>query len=360
MPIVYQFNNNYTIGLIIMEEIKILLNIAIAKNASDLHILEQEYPAIRIDGELHFLTEHQRKCNNLQSQIYPMLSSEQQNYFKDNLMVDFAFDFNDAYRVRGNMFKHNKGIGVALRLITTKIPSMKSLNLTDNFNKIINLNNGLVLITGATGSGKSSTLAAILDTINGNQKKHIITIEDPIEYVHQSKLSLITQKQVKRDISSYTSALEASLREDPDIIMVGEMRDLKTIELAITAAETGHLVFATMHTASAADSIDRLICSFPDSEKAMICSVLSTILRAVISQQLFKKTSGGRIAARELLVVTPAIANLIKEHKITHITSAMQTGRSSGMHTLQQDIEKLSQEVGIILNGENDLLSQDE
>ena len=354
MPIVYSLyekfaNNNYNLRLIVMEEIKKLLDIAVTKNASDLHILEQEYPVLRIDGELYPL-EHQCNRDSLQSQIYPLLSQQQQNYFRDNLTVDFAFDFNEVYRVRGNMFKHNKGDGVALRLIAKKIPSMESINLTANFNKIIDLENGLVLITGATGSGKSSTLAAILDAINSNQKKHIITIEDPIEYIHQSKLSLITQKQIKRDIPNYNSALESSLREDPDIIMIGEMRDIETIRLAITAAETGHLVFATMHTASAADSIDRLICSFSDAERSMICSVLSTILRAVVSQQLIKKIEGGRIAARELLWVTPGIANLIKEHKIAQITAAMQTGKSLGMCTLQQDIEKLKQEVGIILN----------
>ena len=361
MPIVYHLyemfaNNNYKVGAIIMEQIKKLLDIATTRNASDLHVLEQEHPVLRIDGELHPLDSYQFNNNSLQSQIYPFLSQQQQNYFRDNLTVDFAFDFNELYRVRGNMFRHNKGVGVALRLITKKIPSIESINLTANFNKIIDLDNGLVLITGATGSGKSSTLAALLDAINNKQKKHIITIEDPIEYIHQSKLSLITQKQIKRDTPNYASALESSLREDPDIIMIGEMRDLETIRLAITAAETGHLVFATMHTASAADSIDRLICSFPNTERHMISSVLSTILRAVVSQQLVKKLEGGRVAARELLWVTSGIANLIKEHKVSQITSAMQTGKSAGMHTLQQDIEKLQREVGVVLN--NDILHQ--
>ena len=269
------------------------------------------------------------------------MNDKQRKEYEENLETDFSFEVKDLSRFRVNVFVQNRGAAAVLRTIPSKVLTLDDLGAPAIFKEIINQPTGIVLVTGATGSGKSTTLAAMIDHINSHKREHILTIEDPIEFVHENKLSVLNQREVHRDTHSFSNALRSALREDPDVILVGELRDLETIRLAISAAETGHLVFGTLHTNSAPKTIDRIIDVFPAEEKAMVRSMLSESLRAVISQTLLKKIGGGRVAAHEIMVGIPAIRNLIREDKVPQMYSVIQTGQSHGMQTMDQCLQRL-------------------
>jgi twitching motility protein PilT len=273
--------------------------------------------------------------------IYSTMNDHQRRDFEANLEVDFSYAVPGLARFRVNCFHHDRGVGGAFRTIPMAVWTLEDIGAPPSFKDIINVPRGLVIVTGPTGSGKSTTLAAMVDHLNQTVAGHILTIEDPIEFVHTPRKCLINQREVHRDTHGFNQALRAALREDPDIILVGEMRDIETIRLALTAAETGHLVFATLHTSSAAKTIDRIIDVFPGGEKAMVRSMLSESLRAVVAQTLMKRLSGGRVAAHEIMIATPAIRNLIREDKVAQMYSAIQTGQNMGMHTLDQYLEGL-------------------
>jgi twitching motility protein PilT len=269
------------------------------------------------------------------------MNDKQRSEYEEHLEIDFSFDVPDIGRFRVNAFNQSRGCSAVFRTIPSQVPTLAQIDAPDKFSEIANLERGLVLVTGPTGSGKSTTLAAMVDHINQHQNKHILTIEDPIEFVHQNKKCLVNQREVHRDTHSFKSALRSALREDPDIILVGELRDQETISLALTAAETGHLVFGTLHTSSAAKTIDRIIDVFPGQDKEMVRSMLSESLRAVIAQTLLKRVGGGRIACHEIMLATPAIRNLIREDKVAQMYSIIQTGAASGMQTMEQHSKRL-------------------
>lgn len=307
---------------------------------SDYHFSSGDNVIFRVDGEVkrvngeeHLLTPI--KCKKL---IYSIMSEAQAIGFEKINEADFAIEVKGLARYRVNVFMQNRGIAAVLRTIPSEVLSMSQLGMGDEFKEIASAPRGMVLVTGPTGSGKSTTLAAMIDYINESKSDHILTIEDPIEFVHQNKKCLISQREVHRHTDSFDNALRAALREDPDIILVGEMRDLETIKLALSAAETGHLVMGTLHTTSAAKTIDRLVDVFPAEEKEMIRSMLSESLKAVISQTLLKKEGGGRVAAHEILIGTNPIKALIKENKIAQMYSTMQTGSKDGMKTLETSL----------------------
>jgi twitching motility protein PilT len=273
--------------------------------------------------------------------IYDIMSDKQRKDYEEFLETDFSFEIPGLARFRVNAFNHNRGAGGVFRTIPSKILSLEDLNAPKIFQEISEYPRGIVLVTGPTGSGKSTTLAGMVDYKNDSEYGHILTVEDPIEFVHESKKCLVNQREVHRDTLGVNEALRSALREDPDTILVGEMRDLETIRLALSAAETGHLVFGTLHTSSAAKTIDRIVDVFPAAEKAMVRSMLSESLKAVISQTLMKKIGGGRVAAHEIMIGTPAIRNLIREDKVAQMYSAIQTGQNVGMQTLDQNLKTL-------------------
>ena len=277
----------------------------------------------------------------MHSLVYDIMNDHQGKVFEEDLEVDFSFEIPNLARFRVNAFNQSRGVAAAFRTIPSKVLTLDELGAPTIFRDIAENPRGLVLVTGPTGSGKSTTLAAMIDYINDHYNHHIITIEDPIEFVHQSKQCLVNQREVFRDTKSFNAALRSALREDPDIILVGEMRDLETIRLALTAAETGHLVFGTLHTTSAAKTIDRIIDVFPGEEKAMVRSMLSESMRAVISQTLMKKNGGGRLAAHEIMIGIPAIRNLIREDKVAQMYSVIQTGMVHGMQTMDYCLKNL-------------------
>ena len=318
-----------------------LLAFAVKNKASDLHLSSALPPMIRVDGDLRRLNLPALDNQQLTELLYSTMSDHQRRDFEANLEVDFSYAVPGLARFRVNCFHHDRGVGGAFRTIPVAVWTLEDIGAPSSFKDIINVPRGLVLVTGPTGSGKSTTLAAMIDHINTTIAGHILTIEDPIEFVHTSRKCLINQREVHRDTHGFNQALRAALREDPDIILVGEMRDIETIRLALTAAETGHLVFATLHTSSAAKTIDRIIDVFPAGEKSMVRSMLSESLRAVIAQTLMKRIGGGRIAAHEIMLATPAIRNLIREDKVAQMYSAIQTGQNVGMHTLDQYLEGL-------------------
>jgi twitching motility protein PilT len=318
-----------------------LLAFSVENNASDLHLSAGTPPSIRVDGDVRKLNIPAFDDKDVNALVYDIMNDRQRKEYEENLEVDFSFEVPNLARFRVNAFNQNRGPAAVFRTIPSKILSLDDLACPDIFRDIANLPRGLVLVTGPTGSGKSTTLAAMVDYINKNKHDHILTIEDPIEFVHQSQSCLINQREVHRDTLSFSAALRSALREDPDVILVGEMRDLETIRLAMTAAETGHLVFGTLHTTSAPKTIDRIIDVFPGEEKAMVRSMLSESLRAVISQNLVKKVGGGRVAAHEIMMGVPAIRNLIREDKIAQMYSAIQTGMSHGMQTMDQCLQNL-------------------
>jgi len=318
-----------------------LLAFSVQHDASDLHLSTGSPPLIRVDGDVRKLNIPAFDAKDVNALVYDIMNDRQRKEYEENLEVDFSFEVPNLARFRVNAFNQNRGPAAVFRTIPSKILSLDELGCPDIFRDISDTPRGLVLVTGPTGSGKSTTLAAMVDYINDSKNDHILTIEDPIEFVHENKLCLINQREVHRDTLSFEAALRSALREDPDVILVGEMRDLETIRLAMTAAETGHLVFGTLHTTSAPKTIDRIIDVFPAAEKSMVRSMLSESLRAVISQTLLKKVGGGRVAAHEIMIGTPAIRNLIREDKIAQMYSAIQTGMSNGMQTMDQCLQNL-------------------
>ncbi len=322
--------------------------------ASDLHLTSHQIPIFRLDGDLVIgaaggLPSRPISHDQLQSILFDLLTPEQKFFFQKNKSLDFAIAIQNI-RIRANLYEHLGGLALACRLIPSQIPTLEFLKTPEIFKNFMNQSKGLVLITGPTGSGKSTTLAGLVNYLNTQKSLHIVTIEDPIEFIHESQKSLIHQRELNTHTPRFDLALKAALREDPDVILVGELRDLETIRLALTAAETGHLVLGTLHTNSAAKSLDRLIDVFPGDERTLVRSMLSESLSAVISQRLIKKNknkeenkekSSGRVAAFEILVNTPAVSFLIRENKIPQIYSAIQTGQAHGMQTLDQALKKL-------------------
>lgn len=318
-----------------------LLAFSVKNNASDLHISAGLPPMIRVDGDVRRINLPAMEHKEVHRLIYDIMSDRQRKDFEENWETDFSFQIRGLARFRINAFNHNRGAGAVFRTIPSNVLTLEELGAPDIFKIIADNPRGLVLVTGPTGSGKSTTLAAMIDYKNESYHEHILTIEDPIEFVHESKKCLVNQREVHRDTLGFNEALRSALREDPDVILVGELRDLETIRLALTAAETGHLVFGTLHTSSAAKTIDRIIDVFPAAEKSMVRSMLSESLRAVISQTLLKKIGGGRVAAHEIMIGTPAIRNLVREDKIAQMYSAIQTGQAAGMQTLDQCLQQL-------------------
>jgi len=318
-----------------------LLAFSAKQGASDLHLSSGLPPMIRVDGDVRRINLPPMDHKQVHALIYDIMNDKQRKDYEEFLETDFSFEVPGVARFRVNAFNQNRGAGAVFRTIPSRVLSMDDLGMGEVFKKITEVPRGLVLVTGPTGSGKSTTLAAMLDYLNANKHHHILTIEDPIEFVHESKKCLINQREVHRDTLGFAEALRSALREDPDVILVGEMRDLETIRLALTAAETGHLVFGTLHTTSAAKTIDRVVDVFPAEEKSMVRSMLSESLQAVISQTLLKKVGGGRVAAHEIMIGTPAIRNLIREDKVAQMYSAIQTGGSIGMQTLDMCLKGL-------------------
>ncbi|NOT85499.1 MAG: type IV pilus twitching motility protein PilT [Methylococcaceae bacterium] len=318
-----------------------LLEFSFKNKASDLHLSAGLPPMIRVDGDIRRINIPALEHKEVHALIYDIMNDKQRRDYEEFFETDFSFALPGIARFRVNAFNQERGAAAVFRTIPSKVLTLEELKAPKFFEELTRKPRGLILVTGPTGSGKSTTLAAMVNHINANDYAHILTVEDPIEFVHDSQKCLINQREVHRDTQSFNNALRSALREDPDVIMVGEMRDLETIRLALTAAETGHLVFGTLHTTSAAKTIDRIIDVFPAAEKDMIRSMLSESLQAVISQTLLKKNGGGRIAAHEIMVGTAAIRNLIREAKVAQMYSAIQTGRKEGMQTLDQNLKEL-------------------
>jgi twitching motility protein PilT len=318
-----------------------LLAFSVKNKASDLHLSAGLPPMIRVDGDIRRINIPSLDHKGVHALIYDIMNDKQRRDYEEFLETDFSFELPGVARFRVNAFNQERGAAAVFRTIPSVVLTLEELKAPKFFEELCKKPRGLILVTGPTGSGKSTTLAAMINHINYNDYAHILTVEDPIEFVHESQKSLINQREVHRDTHGFNEALRSALREDPDIILVGEMRDLETIRLAMTAAETGHLVFGTLHTTSAAKTIDRIIDVFPAAEKEMIRAMLSESLQAVISQTLLKKIGGGRIAAHEIMVGTAAIRNLIREAKVAQMYSAIQTGRKDGMQTLDQNLKEL-------------------
>ena len=319
-----------------------LLAFSVKNKASDLHLSSGLPPMIRVNGDVRRINLPAMEHKDVHAMVYDIMNDGQRKQFEEHLECDFSFAVPNLARFRVNAFNQNRGAGAVFRTIPSKVLTLEDLNCPKIFKEIAETPRGICLVTGPTGSGKSTTLAAMIDYINENDYGHILTVEDPIEFVHEAKRCLINQREVGPHTLSFSNALRSALREDPDVILVGEMRDLETIRLALTAAETGHLVFGTLHTSSAAKTIDRIVDVFPAAEKDMVRSMLSESLRAVISQTLLKTKDGsGRVAAHEIMIGTPAIRNLIRENKIAQMYSAIQTGQNVGMQTLDQNLADL-------------------
>ncbi len=318
-------------------EISELLAFSVKNKASDLHLSAGLPPMIRVHGDVRRINVPALEHRQVHGMVYDIMNDGQRKHYEENLECDFSFEIPNLARFRVNAFVQQRGAAAVMRTIPSKVLSLEDLKAPKSFADICNQPRGLVLVTGPTGSGKSTTLAAMVNHINENEYGHILTVEDPIEFVHESKKCLMNQREVGPHTLSFANALRSALREDPDIILVGEMRDLETIRLAMTAAETGHLVFGTLHTSSAAKTVDRIIDVFPAAEKEMIRAMLSESLRAVISQALLKNKDGtGRVAAHEIMLGTPAIRNLIREAKVAQMYSSIQTGQNLGMQTIDQ------------------------
>jgi twitching motility protein PilT len=319
-----------------------LLAFAVKNKASDLHLSSGLPPMLRVHGDIRRINLPPLEHKNVHEMVYDIMSDAQRKQYEENLECDFSFELPNLARFRVNAFVQQRGAGAVFRTIPSKVLTLEDLNCPPIFKEISMNPRGIVLVTGPTGSGKSTTLAAMLNFVNENEYGHILSIEEPIEFVHESKKCLVNQREVGPHTLSFANALRSALREDPDYILVGEMRDLETIRLALTGAETGHLVFATLHTSSAAKTIDRVIDVFPAAEKDMVRAMLSESLRAVISQTLLKTKDGtGRVAAYEIMIGTPAIRNLIRENKVAQMYSSIQTGQGLGMQTLDQHLQDL-------------------
>lgn len=322
-----------------------LFKVAMEKNASDLHIIVGLPPVLRIDGELKPIKDGGKLSNKAaQDLIYPMLTEKQKEIFLATREFDLSHEIKSGHRFRVNLHWEKDNLGLVARVISAKIPTMEDIGMPEISYKLLGLNQGLILLTGPTGCGKSTTLAAMVNYINNNRSANIITLEDPIEFLFQPNKSIIKQRQLHTDMITFESALIHVLRQDPNVIMVGEMRDLQTIAATVTLAETGHLVLATLHTHNAAQTIDRIIDIFPPHQQQQIRLQVSMTLKAVISQQLIPKAKGGRIATREVLLNTPAVSNLIRENKIAQIKTIIQTSADEGMLTMDQDLINLYNE----------------
>lgn len=332
-----------------------LLSFSVQHGASDLHLSAGMPPLIRVDGDVRRLSAPALDHKQVQSLVYDIMNDKQRKDYEAELETDFSFQVPNLARFRVNAFNQNRGASAVFRTIPSQIPSLEDLKTPAVFKELLRAHKGLVLVAGPTGSGKSTTLAAMINQINQDEYGHILTIEDPIEFVHESKKCLINQREVHRDTKGFSQALRSALREDPDFVLVGELRDLETIRLALTAAETGHLVFGTLHTSSAAKTVDRVVDVFPGNEKPMVRSMLSESLNAVIAQTLLKKTGGGRVAAHEIMVCNSAIRNLIREDKVAQMYSAIQTGSGSGMQTLDQSLQGLVKQSLITRSDARDL-----
>ncbi len=323
-------------------DISELLAFVVKNKASDLHLSSGLPPMIRVHGDVRRINLPAMEHKDVHGMVYDIMNDGQRKFYEENLECDFSFAIPNLARFRVNAFVQQRGAAAVMRTIPSKILSLEELKAPKIFGEIADQPRGMVLVTGPTGSGKSTTLAGMVNHKNETELGHILTVEDPIEFVHESKKCLINQREVGPHTLSFSNALRSALREDPDVILVGEMRDLETIRLAMTAAETGHLVFGTLHTSSAAKTIDRIIDVFPAEEKEMVRAMLSESLRAVISQSLLKTKDGsGRVAAHEIMIGTPAIRNLIREAKVAQMYSAIQTGQSFGMQTLDQNLLEL-------------------
>ena len=319
-----------------------MLKFAIQSGASDLHISSGESPMLRIHGDIKRIDMEPLTEEDVHNMIYDILNDQQRKVFEEHQELDFSIPLGEYGRFRVNVFKQNRGEAAVLRTIPNKVMSFEELGLPKICKSIAKADKGLILVTGPTGSGKSTTLATMIDLINTSSNKHIITIEDPIEFIHESKKCLINQREVGEHTHKFANALRSALREDPDVILVGEMRDLETISLALTAAETGHLVFATLHTNNAPKTIDRIVDAFPAGQQAQIRTMLSETLYAVVSQILIKRADGkGRVPALEIMICTPAIRNLIREAKTAQIFSTLQTSQKHGMQTMEASIKYL-------------------
>jgi twitching motility protein PilT len=328
-----------------------LLAFGVKNGASDLHLSAGLPPMIRVDGDMRRINVPPMDHKEVHDMVYDIMNDKQRKDYEEFLECDFSFEIPELARFRVNAFNQNRGAGAVFRTIPSEILSLEQLKAPKIFESISDYPRGVVLVTGPTGSGKSTTLAAMVNHKNDTEYGHILTVEDPIEFVHTSKKCLVNQREVHRDTLGFNEALRSTLRDAPDVILVGEMRDLETIRLALSAAETGHLVFGTLHTSSAAKTIDRIVDVFPAEEKDMVRAMLSESLRAVISQTLLKKKGGGRVAAHEIMIGTPAIRNLIRENKIAQMYSAIQTGQQFGMQTLDQNLQQLVQS-GLVDNKE--------
>lgn len=325
------------------EALERLLQNIVDRESSDLHLSAGVTPMCRVHGDMQVLTDTILDNDSAQSLIHSVMSEEQKALFEDAMEMDFSMEIESGARFRVNVFMQHRGIAAVFRVIPNEVLTLEQINAPEVLKAICENKSGLVLVTGPTGSGKSTTLAAMINYINENNPEHIITIEDPIEFTHVNKKSLVNQREVHSQTHGFKNALRAALREDPDVILVGEMRDLETIKLALTAAETGHLVFGTLHTTSACKTVDRIVDVFSSEEKGMVRTMLSESLRAVVAQTLIKKKDGsGRVAAMEVLISTPAIRNLIRENKIPQMYSMIQTGKKLGMQTLEQELQRLA------------------
>ena len=326
-----------------MSDIKSYFKEAIKQEASDLHLVGGEVPMIRIEGELKELDDKPLNSKDLESQINELITQEQQKKFEEEKELDISYEVGEV-RFRVNLHWQSKNMGMSARVILAEIPTPEDLRFEPALLEMTNLLDGLVLITGPTGCGKTTTIASMIEEINKTRKAHIITIEDPIEFMFKDKKSLIEQREVGADTNSFANALKYVLRQDPNIIFVGEMRDPETIAMALTAAETGHLVFSTLHTSSAAESVERIVDVFEGSKQKQVLIQLSAVLRGVVAQQLLPSKDGGRVPAREILINTPAVANLIRNNEISQIKSAIQTGIKDGMETMENSVKKLLKE----------------
>ena len=333
-------------------DISELLAFVVKNKASDLHLSAGLPPMIRVHGDVRRINLPALEHKDVHAMVYDIMNDGQRKFYEENLECDFSFAIPNLARFRVNAFVQHRGAGAVFRTIPSKVLSLEDLKCPKVFTEISDQPRGIVLVTGPTGSGKSTTLAAMINYINENEYGHVLTVEDPIEFVHESKKCLINQREVGPHTLSFANALRSALREDPDVILVGEMRDLETIRLAMTAAETGHLVFGTLHTSSAAKTIDRIIDVFPAEEKEMVRAMLSESLRAVISQTLLKTKDGsGRVAAHEIMIGTPAIRNLIRENKVAQMYSSIQSGQQYGMQTLDQNLQEMVKR-GVVSLGE--------